>query len=296
MLSEDELIDELKKRFAEKRRALSDLSRANEQLLLVNERLGRAEALKSDFLSNIRNEINNPLSSIMGLARSLSHAPPGAESVAMAETIYAEAQALDFQLRNIFVAADLEAGECVPAIACVDLVSLVGNSIDSFSRIARKRGVTMDFRAGEEEGEGRFLATDAGMLEVIVANLLANAIEFSPEGGVVVATLAIRERCLFLSVADSGPGIAPGDRMAIFERFRQLDSGSRKRHHGHGLGLSITRALLELLGGVVDVACESDEGSIFRVTLPELQWDDEGEVLAEDGNLFIFPGSGQGGR
>lgn len=293
MLSDDELIEELRHRFDVNRKALLDLNVVNGKLVMMNEKLERSEALKSDFLSNIRNEINNPLGSIMGLSQQISRSSGLDSVVDMAGVIYSEALNLDFQMRNIFIAAELEAGECAPQIAQVDVISIIRNSIDSFAHLALASEISLKFRAeiADSEGDEAIFPTDAEKVEVIVANLLANAIEFSREGGDIEVRLSLRDRELRLSVADCGIGIAETDKEIIFERFRQLDSGPRRTHRGHGLGLSITKALVDLLGGAIAVSAANGEGALFSVTLPQPIFQDAMEVLAEDGNLFIFSGT-----
>lgn len=287
-MTDDELIRELRHRFEENRKALFDLNVVNQKLVEMNARLERSEALKSDFLSNIRNEIINPLGAIMGLSQQIAGSAAQDDVAGTASMIYSEALKLDFQMRNIFIAAELEAGECDPNIAHVDVVSVIRNGIDSFVHLAFAKKIALNFRSDVVGDETVFFSTDAEKTEVIVANLLANAIEFSPEGGSIEVSVSLREQELLLAVADSGIGIDVADRGVIFERFRQLETGSRKSHPGHGLGLSITRALVELLGGSIDVSGEKGQGALFTVTLPQAAISDEMEMFAEDGNLFLF--------
>lgn len=281
--TDDELIDEIRQRFEFNRNALSDLRAVTRKLEEMNEKLKESERVKSQFLSNIRNEINNPLSAIMGLSSQLRSCRQDPERcTGTAAMIYAEAFNLDFQLQNVFIAAELEAGEAAPDYALVDVQSVVSGCLDKLAqRIAEKQievhndlPLTLSF------------PTDAQKLEVIVINLLANAVEFDPEGGQVTVTAAERETGLEIAVADAGPGIAAADREAIFDRFRQLDAGTTKEHRGHGLGLSICWALAELLGGTLDVDSRPGGGSRFVLILPRPAV--EVKVQARDANFFMF--------
>ncbi len=111
-IKDDDLLEELKKRFLDNKKALRDMVVMNEKIEKLNAKLAESEKLKTNFLSNIRNEINNPLTAILGMARQLASPVPDQQTrQAMAETIYHEAFDLDFQLRNIFAAAELESGE-----------------------------------------------------------------------------------------------------------------------------------------------------------------------------------------
>lgn len=282
--TDDELIEEIRQRFEFNRNALSDLRALTRKLEEMNEKLQESERVKSHFLSNIRNEINNPLSAIMGLSGQLAAGRQDPERYArMAGMIYAEAFNLDFQLQNIFVAAELEAGEAVPDLAMVDVPAVIAGCLDKLAqRITEKQ-----LQVRTELQDGLVFATDAQKLEVVVINLLANAVEFNPAGGSLeVIAQARNERELMVSVADTGPGIAAIDREAIFDRFRQLDAGTTKNHRGHGLGLSICWSLAELLGGTLDVDSRPGAGSRFVLTLPRSAVDLK--VQARDANLFIF--------
>ncbi|MCM2264608.1 MAG: HAMP domain-containing histidine kinase [Desulfuromonadales bacterium] len=282
-LSDDELIEEIRQRFEFNRNALSDLRAVTHKLEMMNEKLQESERVKSQFLSNIRNEINNPLSAIMGLSGQLATCRQEPErSASTAAMIYAEAFNLDFQLQNVFMAAELEAGEAEPDYAMVDVVAVIAGCFDKLApRIAEKR-----IEAHNDLPAGLTFPTDAQKLEIIVINLLANAVEFNPEGGRVTVTARERDSKLEIAVADTGPGIAAADREIIFDRFRQLDVGTTKGHRGHGLGLSICWSLAELLGGTLDVDSRSDAGSHFVLILPRP--DVEVKVQARDSNLFIF--------
>ena len=133
---------------------------------------------------------------------------------------------------------------------------------------------------------GGSFPTDAQKLELIVVNLLANAVEFNVPGGRVDISASVDDRGLEIAIADTGPGIAAADREAIFDRFRQLDTGTTKEHRGHGLGLSIGWALAELLGGTIDVDSRPGAGSRFVLVLPRPAA--EVGVRAPDANLFLF--------
>jgi signal transduction histidine kinase len=219
----------------------------------------------------------------MGLSGQLSGCRQDPERCARtAAMIYAEAFNLDFQLQNVFVAAELEAGEAEPDYALVNVPSVVGGCLDKLAqRIAEKR-IEVDC----DPGVGLIFPTDAHKLEIIVINLLANAVEFNPEGGKVGIAVKERDAELEVAVTDTGPGIGAADREAIFDRFRQLDAGTTKGHRGHGLGLSICWSLAELLGGTLDVDSRPGAGSRFVLILPRPAV--EVKVQARDANLFIF--------
>lgn len=291
-LTDGQLIEEVKERFQENKKALNDLRILTKKLEQVNRKLQESEAMKSDFLSNIRNEMNNPLTSIMGLSRQLiSGASLTPESVyPVAGMIHSEAFSLDFQLRNIFAAAELEAGEITVNNSTVDIDALMKNVIDMFRFRAFEKNLAVSYAPiAEDRAERAFFRTDPEKLQLIVSNLLNNAIEFSHDKGRVKARAWIEGGYLNLSVEDHGVGIDAAEQTVIFDRFKQLDSGSKKRYRGHGLGLSITKDLVGLLLGTISVSSAPDKGSLFTVTaIPEIKSQAETDAFAINGNVFIF--------
>ncbi|QEM67883.1 HAMP domain-containing histidine kinase [Geobacter sp. FeAm09] len=288
-LTDDELIQELSNRFARSRKTFSDLSVVNRKLVEMNRRLEQSEALKSNFLSNIRNEINNPLNAIVGLAGQIGALDPERdEIVALASMICSEANHLDFQLRNIFAAAELEAGELDPHISRVNVTAVARDVAESFRHRAARKDVEIELEPPPEAAPLLF-DTDAEKVQIILSNLVANALEYSREGGRIQVSLALApDGSLVVGVRDFGAGIAEEDQQRIFNRFTQLETGTTRSHLGHGLGLSIAKALADLLQGTIDLESGRGQGSLFRVTLPAPVGDAPFTSFAEGGNLFLF--------
>ena len=282
-LSDDELIKELEERFAFNQKALSDLREMTEKLELMNTKLQESEALKGHFLSNIRNEINNPLTSIMGLSQQcLCNQGESERCIATARMIYHEAFSLDFQLQNIFVAAELEAGEINPAYARVDVSTIIDRVVEALEYQINEKNILV--RADRERP--LVYSTDARMIRLILINLLGNAVEFGSEGGNVDISAKADNKKLELVVRDNGEGIPKEAQNSIFDRFRQLETGTTKSHRGHGLGLSIVRALVEMLGGTLKLKSDKGHGCSVTITLPHP--DVDVQDVAREGNLFIF--------
>ena len=278
-----ELIDEIRKRFEFNRNALQELRMLTQKLEEMNEKLQESEALKSHFMSNIRNEINNPLSAIMGLAGQSSVVNVSAEEwQTSAAMIYREAFNLDFQLQNIFMAAELEAGETLPSFAKVDVAAIVISCLDKLSHYFEEKALTF---AREMPDRAAFVS-DAQKLELILLNLLSNAAEFSAPNGTVRVLIRCAEHHLTAIVTDDGPGIDPVNQKLAFDRFRQLDIGTTKSHRGHGLGLSLCRSLTDLLGGSLTLESEPGQGTTVTLRLPVVE--QQVGTVASDGNLFLF--------
>ena len=289
-ITDSELIDELKKRFNDNAKTLDSMKVLNERLVEVNRKLLESETLKSNFLSNMKNEINNPLTSILCISMMIfSGEVFDDESLpAMAKNLYSEALNLDFQLRNIFVAAEIEAGETSRSISRVDIYMLVNSMIELFTFRAREKNVVVSFDSGEVSGENSGFMTDPEKLQLILSNLLSNAIKYSHEGGRVVIRTWKQDGNLNISVKDYGMGIDESEQKAVFERFRQLDTGASKSHLGHGLGASVTKAVVELINGTIYISSEKNEGSEFIVSIPEAESDSEVEVYSGESNEFFF--------
>jgi signal transduction histidine kinase len=290
-LDDNESIKELKKRFQEKNKALYDLRALTRKLEAVNKKLQESEALKSNFLSNIRNEINNPLTAIMGLSKQLISPGEQLDSetvLTVANMIHSESFNLDFQLRNIFAAAEIEAGENELGISKVNICKLILDTIEVFSHKSGEKKVSIRFfnECSDDTGNEFFFRTDSLKLNVILYNLLSNSIEYSSENGSVDLKAYLTDGHLNISVADTGEGLDKSEQELIFDRFKQLDTGTMKSHRGHGLGLSVTKSLIEFLNGTIAVSSNRCQGSIFTVTIPES--DQEVDALSVVSNEFLF--------
>ncbi len=295
-MSDDDLINELKYRFDQKDKALFDLKVMTSKLESLNKKLEDSEALKSHFLSNIKNEINNPLTSILGLTEQIvkTDEMDFATVKTMLNMIHFEAFNLDYQLRNIFMAAEIEAGESNLDVSHVDVVSLISNTVDSFKPLAESKYVKLTFLYDWKfkKRDEYLFKTDPEKLKVVIANLVCNAIEFNNEGGSVEIKLWKDGKTMQVSISDTGIGITEEDRSKIFDRFRQLDTGVSKLYRGHGLGLSIVKAIVDLFGGSVFIESTVGQGSIFFIGIEEATLSTAVDVYSLDGNEFLFEEEG----
>jgi signal transduction histidine kinase len=186
------------------------------------------------------------------------------------------------------MAAELEAGEAKLSASQVDIESFLNRLVSAFGHKAQEKRITVEVRGlPGAEGPRPLFTTDPEKLRLVCANLFANALEFTPEGTRVIIEVQIQDRTLHLSVLDEGSGIPESERKRLFERFHQLEQGPTKRHRGHGLGLSITKALVEVLGGKVSVEKAPNAGTLVRVMVPELA-SPGADIFSEDGNEFLF--------
>lgn len=287
-LTDTELINELESRpglmvqyLAEREQKMMN------ELMEANKKLVSSEQIKTEFLSNIRNEIINPITGLLELSRNLVSKSENETARQIASMIFDETYKLDFQLRNILASAELEAGEAVLAVSAVDIEALLHGVVDHFDRVFKKKDLKVEF-LGSLPSEVLF-HTDAEKLSLILSNLVSNAIQFSPKGGVVEISYLLYDDLLHISCRDNGIGISEEDQQEVYSRFTQLDTGSTKAYPGHGLGLSLVKALLEMLGGNLTLESEPGCGSTFTIHIPELDASDE--TYSAMGNEFLFGSS-----
>jgi signal transduction histidine kinase len=287
-ITDEELINELKKRFEGNVKYLEEQHELMEQLKIVNSKLLASEHVKSNFLSNIRNEINNPIASVLELSKYIANGDSDlVQTQKYARLIHSEIFSLDFQLRNIFFSAEVEAGEASLSVVNINPSSIVQNVLLSFQHLIGKKNLIIVNSNNIPSNVG--FKTDSEKLYLIISNLIANAIQFSHEGGTIKLGSSIDENELTFSVTDNGCGISDESRTLIFDRFRQGEEGATKNYSGHGLGLSITKALLEIINGQINVSGEENKGSTFTITIKCSANDSEfSNVVSSDGNDFLF--------
>ncbi len=291
MLSDKELIEELKLRLKEAVNCQKIIGKQHDELKLVNDKLTDSESLKSHFISNITNEIVNPFASILGLSKSIIAAKDVdiKKIKNMAELIHSEAFELDFQLKNIFTAARIEAGEATPDFIKTDINQLVGSVVGAYEYKAEQKqlNVNFSFKIEKKLKETCFFRTDPEKLKLILSNLLNNGIKYSNAANRIEVKGWVDNDTLKISVKDYGIGIDKKNLASIFDRFKRIDTSINSLNPGHGLGLSITKALLDILNGEIEIVSKRNIGSEFTVSIPQSETIDT-EGYAIDGNEFIF--------
>ncbi len=291
MLSDKEIIDQLKLRLKEASGLEELVKKQREELNLANKNLSESEALKSHFISNITNEIVNPFASILGLSRNIMavHDKDMDKIKNMAELIHSEAFDLDFQLKNIFTAARIEAGEASPEHLKTDINLIISSIVTAFKYKAEQKQLKINFSFELDENlkEGYYFRTDPEKLKLILSNLLSNSIKYSNAANKIEIKSWLDNDSLKISVKDYGIGIDKENLEIIFNRFKRLDSSINSANPGHGLGLSITKALLDLLDGIIEIKSKRNIGSVFTITIPQAKVD-QADGYAIDGNEFIF--------
>ena len=234
-----------------------------------NRRVQEASRLKSEFLANMSHELRTPLNSVIGFADILyegevsAGSPEGHEYLG---DILKSGRHLLQLINDVLDLAKVESGKMEFRAEHVELPSVVGEVLDVLRSLAGASQVSVTC---ELEPATHALVVDPARLKQVLYNYLSNAFKFTPAGGhVIVRAHALDGEHVTIEVEDSGAGIAAGDLGRLFVEFQQLDNGSTKKHPGTGLGLALTRRIVEAQGGRVGVRSQLGRGSTFWATLP----------------------------
>jgi PAS domain S-box-containing protein len=238
------------------------------ELEAENRRIEEANRLKSEFLANMSHELRTPLNSIIGFAELLHDEQVGAVAAKQKEflgDILTSGRHLLRLINDVLDLAKVEAGKMEFRPEPADVSSLVHNVVQSLSATASEKRLAVELEVATVPGT----VLDSGRFKQILYNYVSNAIKFTPERGRIVVRLSPEGAEHFrLEVEDTGAGIAAADVPRLFVAFQQLDGTTTKRHGGTGLGLALTKRLVEVQGGTVGVRPATPQGSIFWAVLP----------------------------
>jgi len=230
-------------------------------------RADAASRAKDEFLATASHELRTPLNAILGWARMLRSGQLEASAYARGlETIERNAKVQVRLIEDILDGSRIITGKLHLEIRPLDLTALVRAALDAVRPAADAKGISL---ALELDPDAARVVGDPERLQQVVWNLANNAVKFTPRGGKVEVRLARSGTSIELSVADTGQGIAPDFLAHVFERFRQAEGSTTRRHGGLGLGLALVRHLIEAHGGTVRAESEGHGlGSRFVALLP----------------------------
>jgi CheY-like chemotaxis protein len=267
---------------------ITDEKRAEEErahLLVEREARRQAEEanrLKDEFLATLSHELRTPLNAIVGWANLLREGTlDPATTVRAVETISRNAQVQSRLISDILDISRLIAGQLDFKLQMVSLEAVIEGALDTMRPAAEANGVLLAAELTPAIGP---VLGSPDRLQQVVWNLLSNAIKFTPKGGRVWIALDAREGRATIRVEDEGIGIDPDFLPHVFERFRQKNPSSSRRHGGLGLGLAIARHIVEFHGGtIVAQNREGARGARFVVTLPLTETAAEARPAGEGG-------------
>jgi chemotaxis methyl-accepting protein methylase/signal transduction histidine kinase/chemotaxis response regulator CheB len=243
----------------------------------------RANRSKDEFLAVLSHEIRTPLTSMLMQAQSLGRGSTDAKVKRAAETIERGTRTQMKLVDDLLDVSRIVAGKLKIESTLVDLGAVINEAVETVSAPAQKKALKVNVVLDETVGS---VLGDPARLQQVVANLLGNAIKFSSENGQVTIVLDSADGHARIKISDTGSGIEPEFLPHVFNRFAQEDGSTVRRHGGLGLGLAITRYLVEAHGGTIHAASAGrDKGATFSVMLPVIGAAadlDEGESFSSD--------------
>jgi signal transduction histidine kinase len=230
--------------------------------------LHQADLAKNQFLSRVSHELRTPLNAILGFGQLLQLEGPGAEQVESIDEIMNAGRHLLELINDVLDITQVESGDLDLTLEPIDIAAAVHDVVQLLTPFAAARGIVVT--APSPHHDGIDVLADRRRLKQVLMNLLFNAIKYNDEGGTVRITFETRPTGqVVLSITDSGPGIDEDKLTLIFAPFERLDA-ARSNIEGTGLGLALSRRLVEAMGGVIGVESIRDEGSTFWVELPSV--------------------------
>jgi two-component system, sensor histidine kinase and response regulator len=229
-----------------------------------------ASRFKSEFLATMSHELRTPLTCVIGMSSTLlrwSFGQLSAKQRHYLQTIYSSGEHLLELINDILEFSELEAGKAILNISEFSLSQLSRQCVQMLADKAAVDGVEIKLALSLTAESDRFRADRERAIHILF-NLLSNAVKFTPEGGQVVLRVSVENDVAVLSIEDTGIGIPDDRRSLLFQTFQQLDASYNRQYGGMGLGLALTKQLVDLHGGEIEVESTVGVGSQFTVRLP----------------------------
>lgn len=247
-----------------------------DDLLKSKQEAETANRLKTEFLANVSHEIRTPLNAVLGFTEILrSKIEKGSSHHYYLDNIYTGGENLLRLINDILDLSKIEAGQLEIRKDIMNVKSFIDVTIKIFSEKAEKKGLVLESYV--DEGIPSFLMIDELRLRQVVYNLLSNAIKFTASGTI---TLSVHKQqsisnkvSLLFQVQDTGIGIPKNQHDLIFEPFRQRDGQDLAQYGGTGLGLTISKKLIEMMGGTITLESDVNQGSTFKVLIEDIETD-----------------------
>ena len=245
---------------------ISSFKRTQADLAEAQQRAEKANAAKSAFLAMISHEIRTPLNGVIGMAELLSQSDMDEVQSSWLNVILDSSETLLALINDLLDVSKIEAGRMELEQLPISPVRLAQGVLVMYEAKAKQKGVKLSFET--EGAAGKLRRGDPHRLKQILNNLLSNALKFTDEGSISVRLKVTAQDALFLTVIDTGIGMTPEQVSRVFEDFEQADSTTTRKYGGTGLGMGITRRLVEAMDGHLELSSEEGVGTRLDIELP----------------------------
>ena len=251
-----------------------ELAQQNLALETATEKAQAASRTKSEFLANMSHEIRTPMNAILGFSELLQNLVSDDLAQSYLRAIQTNGRTLLTLINDILDLSKVEAGKLKLNYESVNLPSLLRDIQQMFLQRAREKGLFLDLQIDDSVPVKIYI--DEVRLRQICVNVVGNAIKFTEKGSVTIHVHSLinpsvqNHTYLEIAVSDTGIGISARDQILIFDAFRQSQGQSNRKYGGTGLGLTISRRLTQMMGGIVEVTSELEHGSTFTLIFPEI--------------------------
>lgn len=263
------VLDELEEKREQLEQLNRELNQSNQELNDANAKLRELSSMKEEFLALTTHDLRSPLTVISGVISFFTSGRLGelsAEQKNMVTMMERNTQNLIELVNDLLDASKLESGTMRLDFTSTNLRNLVKELCETMGALAKEKDITL---TEDMPGDLPPLHADRAKLRRILVNLLSNALKFTQKGGrVTISAVPLDDKIMRISIADTGVGIAPEDTARLFDKYEQARSRATRSEKGTGLGLYITRQLVELHGGEISVESKLGQGSTFSFTMP----------------------------
>jgi len=233
-------------------------------LILAKDKAEEMDRLKTTFLSNMSHELNTPMSGIIGFSELLLSEMDNKNHREMAKIIHNSGKRLNETLNSILDLSKIESQKLDLKISSIDLITMIKECKYVFSDSVNKKGLKFNILYDQEKV---FIKSDQNIVHKILCSIIDNAVKYTNEGSVTI-NITENDKNAIIKVTDTGIGIPKENLNQIFEPFRQGSEGLNRKFEGMGLGLTITKKYVEILGGKLNIESEHGSGTAIEIILP----------------------------
>jgi PAS domain S-box-containing protein len=237
------------------------------ELIVAKEKAEESDRLKTSILANMSHELRTPLNGILGFAEILKEELRNGEFESMIDNIYDSGKRLMLTLNSIITLSQLEAGNITVSGKKILLKTSIVSVVESMNSLYAEKKIYIN-----TDGISPVtIHTDDHLFKELLQQILDNAIKFTDQGGITIETREVTEsgkKWLIVKISDTGIGIDKADFELIFQEFRQVSEGFGRKYQGSGIGLTISKKIIDLLGGKITIESDLHKGSCFSIWLP----------------------------